>query len=70
VAIERAWPDWAGARSVHNWFAIKEKSSKDLHCQQAPRLREKELDDEDSQSIQKGSVKPVSVSGFMTFLIS
>jgi hypothetical protein len=53
-----------------NWFAIKGKNRKDLHCQQVRRLREKELDDEDSQSIQKGSVKPVSVGVFMTFPIS
>jgi len=32
--------------------------------------REKELDDEERESIEKGSVKPVSAGGFMTFQIS
>jgi hypothetical protein len=32
--------------------------------------REKELDAEEKESLQKGSVKPVSAGGFMTFQIS
>jgi hypothetical protein len=34
------------------------------------RIREKELDGEERESIQKCSVKPVSAGGFMTFQIS
>jgi hypothetical protein len=37
---------------------------------QFPELIEKELDGEENESIQRWSMKPVSVGGFMTFQIT
>jgi hypothetical protein len=45
----------------------KQKSSK---LPAGPKAKRKELDGEDRESLQKGSVKPVSAGGFMTFPIS